>query len=166
MLKVTLFGRDVLHILPSTSISLLLILNGMGIPGRIIPALLADRYWGLLPLLIATISLAGLLVYCWAAVSSLNGHFVFVVFYGYFGAGVQGLFPATLASLTTDLKKMGVRIGMVFSIISIACLTGPPLAGALIQKRQCDYLYAQMFGGTVMLCGALLLVGARLAQTG
>ena len=78
---------------------------------------------------------------------------------------MQGLFPATLASLTTNLKKMGVRIGMVFSIISIACLTGPPLAGALIQKRQGDYLYAQMFGGTVMLCGALLLVGARLAQT-
>ena len=67
---------------------------------------------------------------------SLGGLIAFVIIYGYFGAAVQGLFPATLSSLTTDLRKMGVRIGMVFSIVSIACLTGPPLAGALIQRER------------------------------
>lgn len=70
-----------------------------------------------------------------------------------------------LSSLTTDLEKMGVRIGMVFSIISIVCLTGPPLAGRLIQKGEGDYVYAQIFGGTTLLCGSLTLVGARVART-
>lgn len=164
--QVTPFGRDIIHVSPSTSITLLLILNAVGIPGRIVPALLADHYFGVLNLLIPTVLCAGILLYCWAGVHSLGGQIVFVIIYGYFGAGVQGLFPATLSSLTTDLKKMGVRIGMVFSIISIACLTGPPLAGALIQKRGGDYLYAQAFGGTVMVCGSLTLVAARIAQTG
>ena len=159
------FGRAIIHVSPSTSYSLLLILNGVGVLGRIAPAFLADRYWGPLNLLIPTVFFAGLLLYCWAAIKSLNGQIVFVVIYGYFGAGVQSLFPTTCSSLTTDLQKMGVRIGMVFSIISIACLTGPPLAGALIQRRHGDYLYAQVFGGTVMICGSLLLVGASIAQT-
>ncbi|SLM39700.1 Major facilitator superfamily domain, general substrate transporter [Lasallia pustulata] len=163
---VTPFGRDIIHVSPSTSITLLLILNGVGVPGRIVPALLADRYFGVLNLLIPTVFCAGVLLYCWTAVHSMGGQIVFVIIYGYFGAGVQGLFPATLSSLTTDMKKMGVRIGMVFSIISIACLTGPPLAGALIQKREGDYLYAQIFGGTVMVCGSLTLIAARIAQTG
>ena len=100
----------------------------------------------------------------WVAVTSLSGQIVFVIIYGYFGAGVQSLFPAALSSLTKDLKKMGVRIGMVFSIISLASLTGPPLAGALIERDGGDYLYAQIFGGTTMVCGSLMLVGARVAQ--
>jgi MFS family permease len=116
--------------------------------------------------MVPTTFFAGLLIYCWAAVNTLNGQLAFVIVYGYFAAGVQSLFPATLSSLTTDLKKMGVRVGMVFSIISIACLTGPPLAGALIHRKGGDYLYAQIFGGTVVMCGSLFLIAARVAKTG
>lgn len=116
--------------------------------------------------MVPTTFFAGLLIYCWAAVNTLNGQLAFVIVYGYFAAGVQSLFPATLSSLTTDLKKMGVRVGMVFSIISIACLTGPPLAGALIRRKGGDYLYAQIFGGTVVMCGSLFLIAARVAKTG
>jgi ABC-type microcin C transport system permease subunit YejE len=32
---------------------------------------------------------------------------------------VQGLFPATVSSLTQNIRKMGVRMGMVFTIIII-----------------------------------------------
>jgi MFS family permease len=117
-------------------------------------------------LFIPTVLSAGLLVYCWIAVHDLSAEIVFIIFYGYFGAGLQSLFPATLSSLTTDLKKMGVRIGMVFSISSIAVLLGSPIGGALIQLRNGDYLYAQIFGATSLVCGSILLVGARIAQTG
>ena len=130
------------------------------------PAVLADRYCGPLNILIPASFFAGLLLYCWAAVYTLNGEVAFIVVFGYSAAGVQSMFPATLSSLTVDLKKMGVRIGMVFSIISVACLTGSPLAGALIQRKQGEYLYAQIFAGSVMVCGSLMLVAARVAQTG
>lgn len=138
----------------------------MGIFGRIIPAYLADRCFGPLNTLIPAALGTSLLIYCWAAVSSRNGLIAFSVVYGLFAAAIQALFPATLSSLTTDLKKAGVRMGMVFSVVSFATLTGPPLAGALIQKDQGRYLHAQMFAGSVILCGCLTLVASRIARTG
>jgi MFS family permease len=95
-------------------------------------------------------------------VHSVDGLIAFAVIYGFFGGGVQSLFPAALSSLTKDLSKAGVRIGMVFSIVGIASLIGPPIAGALIQKREGGYLYAQLFGGVSMMLGAGLVLCASL----
>lgn len=135
----------------------------MGILGRIIPAYLADRYFGPVNTLIPATLGSSLLIYCWAAISSRNGLIAFSVVYGLFAAAIQALFPASLTSLTVDLKKAGVRMGMVFSVVSFATLTGSPLAGALIQKDQGRYLHAQIFAGSVILCGSLTLVGSRVA---
>lgn len=60
----------------------------------------------------------------------------FTIFYGFFGAGVQSLLQAALASLNTDLKKTGVRIGMGFSVVGVASLTGSPIGGALVEKGE------------------------------
>jgi hypothetical protein len=55
---------------------------------------------------------------------------------------------------------------MILSIISIASLTGSPIAGALIQLRNGDYLYAQIFGATSMAIGTIVLIADRLTVTG
>lgn len=141
-------------------------MNGVGLVGRLVPAHLADRYFGPFNLLVPFALVSGILLYSWSGVSSSGGLVGFAVIYGLFSAGIQSFFPATLVSLTTDLSKTGVRIGMVFSVISFACLTGPPLAGALIQQAGGRYLYAQMFAGTVTICGCLTLAAARIAKTG
>ena len=57
-------------------------------------------------------------------------------------------------------------MGMVFSIISFASLTGAPIAGALIQRDNGRYVYAQVFAGSIMASGCLTLVAARIASTG
>lgn len=145
---------------------MLLILNGVGIPGRIVPAIISDRYLGPINTLIPTAFMAGVLLFIWIAIDSLNSMYAFVVIFGYFGAGVQSLFPAALGSLTSDLAKVGVRIGMVFSIVSFAALSGPPIAGQLIQRRNGNYLDAQIFGGLVLIIASLLLSAARIAKTG
>jgi MFS family permease len=88
------------------------------------------------------------------------------VLYGFFGAGIQSLFPASCASLTTDLSKMGVRTGMCFTVVSVACLTGPPIAGALIQMNDGSYLYAQLFGGSAFMAATCTLVSARISKVG
>lgn len=160
------FGRDILGISQKDGISDLLVLNGVGLFGRLIPGHLADRYFGPLNTVIPFVSISGLLLYCWAAVTSKGGLVGFAVIYGLFASGIQSLFPATLASLTSDLKKAGVRMGMVFSVVSFACLTGPPLAGALIQRRDGSYLYAQMFAGSVMMGGCVTLVACRVCRVG
>ena len=160
------FGRDIIGITYADSINNLLILNGVGVFGRLIPAYLADRFFGPLNTLIPFTFTAGLLLYCWAAVFDKGGLVGFAVIYGLFAAGIQSLFPSTLSSLTTDLKKAGVRMGMVFSVVSFASLTGPPLAGALIQKQNGHYLYAQMFAGTVMMAGCLTTIASRVSKKG
>ena len=141
-----------------------MILNGAGVPGRLIPALVADRWFGAFNTLIPFVACAGILQLGWIAISSFGGFIAFVVIYGICANAVQTLFPSTLSSLTTDLTKMGVRVGMVFTIVSIACLTGPPIAGALIDLNGGEYLYAQIFGASTILLGALTLLMARLAQ--
>ncbi|KAL8755352.1 MAG: hypothetical protein Q9199_003702 [Rusavskia elegans] len=160
------FGRDILGIGQQGSINNLLIMNGVGLVGRLIPAYLADHYFGPLNTLIPFVLTSGLLIYCWAAVVSPGGLVSFAVIYGLSAAGIQSLFPATISSLTTDLKKAGVRMGMIFTTVSFAVLTGSPLAGALIQERNGNYLGAQAFGGSVLIGGCCVLIAARLARTG
>ena len=160
------FGRDVLGISQAEAITDLLILNGVGLLGRVIPAYLADRYFGPLNIITPFVFISGLLIYCWTAVISKGGLLGFAVVYGFFSAGIQSLFPAALASLTSDLKKAGVRMGMIFSVVSFAGLTGPPLAGALIQKKAGSYLYAQMYAGSVVMGGCVILMACRVCKIG
>ena len=141
-------------------------MNAVGLPGRLIYDITADRVLGSVNTLTVVTFLSGVLLYCWSAVSAIGGLFAFCIIYGIFAAGVQSLFPAACASLTTDLQKMGVRTGMCFSVVSIACLTGPPIAGALVQKDHGGFLYAQVFGGSAMMAGTLALTGARVAKKG
>lgn len=138
----------------------------MGIPGRLVCGLTADRLLGPVNTLIPVALFAGVLFYCWAAVTTEARLYAFCIIYGFFGAGIQSLFPAACASLTSDLSKMGTRTGMCFSVVSVACLTGAPIAGALIQRHNGDYLYAQAFGGSALLGGSLTLLAARVSKSG
>ena len=138
----------------------------MGIPGRVVPAWISDHFLGPLNTLIIIVALSGILTYIWAAVDSLQGTWVFAVMYGFFGAGIQSMFPPALANSQKDFSKIGVRMGMTFSVMSIGSLCGEPIAGVLIQRNEGAYLYAQMFGGSVMVCGALVLVVSRVLSVG
>ncbi|KAA8917672.1 hypothetical protein TRICI_000169 [Trichomonascus ciferrii] len=160
------FARDELDLSQSQSTDLLMVLNGIGVVSRLFPAFIADRWVGLLNSLIPFSLSTAIVMYCWAAVDSVAGLYVFAAFYGIVAAGMQALFPSTLASLTTDLSKTGIRLGMVFSCIAFACLTGTPIAGALIQRNDGYYLYAQMFAGSSMTVGSLLVMTARYKKGG
>ena len=106
---------------------------------------------------------AGILLFSWMRIQSFDGFEAFVVVYGLCANAVQTLFPSTLASLTSDMSKMGSRTGMVFTIGSIACLTGNPIAGALISAEHGRYEHMQIFGGTVVILGSMVLLVARIS---
>jgi MFS family permease len=159
------FGRDIIHIGTKDASSLLLIINGVGICGRVIPAIVAARF-GPLNLMIPLSLVSGLILFCWAGVSNHTEVVVFDVFYGFIMAAAQGMFPPSLGSLTENLSKMGVRMGMVFSICGFAVLIGNPLAGALITLDGGRYLYAQMFAGGAMTLGVAFLTAARVLKSG
>ncbi|KAF5012136.1 hypothetical protein FDECE_1785 [Fusarium decemcellulare] len=142
------YATDKLDATASDSFIILIVINAVGIPGRMISAYLADHHFGAVNVFIPTILFASLCLYMWSQVHTLTAGFVWVSFFGYFGAGIQSLFPSVCASLTKDLSKAGTRIGMIFTIISFAALTGSPLAGKFIQITNGSYLAAQMWGGS------------------
>jgi MFS family permease len=159
------YARSIIQLPYSESINLIMILNAVGTIGRIIPNHYADRVFGPLNTIIPITIASGLIILCWIAVSSRGGLYAWAVMYGTVAAGIQSLFPATLSSLTTDLRKAGVRMGMVFTIVSFAVLTGPPIGGVLIQKKNGSYEYAQIFAGVDLFIGMGFLLLARLAKS-
>ncbi|KAI1075437.1 MFS general substrate transporter [Whalleya microplaca] len=162
------YGTSVLGMDRSTSLTTLFIANALGIPGRIIPAVLSDMYFGPFRTLIPLTVGAGVLYFGWIGVRDSDSLFAFAVLSGLVNGGVQGISMAGLPSLTSDMSKVGTRSGMIMSIGSFACLTGPPIAGALVDVAEGRYLYMQIWAGCIMLLSACFVAAswvARLKQT-
>ncbi|KAL1995398.1 hypothetical protein VTN49DRAFT_1585 [Thermomyces lanuginosus] len=133
---------------------------------RFVPGIISDRWTGPMNLLVPSAILSAVVAYAWAGVNDYAGVWAWSVSYGILTSVLQGIFPVALSSLTTDLKKLGVRMGMVMTIVSFAVLTGTPIAGALVRAKHGEYLYMQMFMGSSMMLGGLCLLGARIMRFG
>jgi predicted MFS family arabinose efflux permease len=158
------FARDRLGM--AEPINLVMVLNGVGVLGRIIPNVVASQWTGPLNLIVPIGLAAALLMYCWAAIHSVPSLYVFTVLYGLAAAALQALLPATATTMTPHANRTGTRVGMIFTIVSFATLTGPAIAGVLIQRDNGRYLYAQLFAGSSIVLGALMGAASRLAKTG
>ncbi|KAM3472080.1 hypothetical protein MY8738_009035 [Beauveria namnaoensis] len=158
------FARDQVGV--AQPIYLLLLLNGVGVIGRISPTIVADQWCGPLNLIIAIGLVSSLLVYCWAAVHTAAGLYVFAVIYGLAAAALQALYPAVSTTMTPHPSKTGTRVGMILGFVSLANLTGPAISGAIIERSGGSYLGAQMFAATAILLATVTAVGARVARAG
>ncbi len=156
------YGRSIINLPYTESIDLLLVLNAMGVVGRIGPGLVAD-WIGAHNSLIPIVAINSLCLFAWMGVNSKGGLYGWACIYGIVGAAIQSLFPTALSNLTTDLRMAGTRMGMVFTMLSFATLTGSPIAGQLIQIKGGEYEYGQIFAGTVMFAGCCFLIAARYA---
>lgn len=143
-----------------------MIMSAVGTVARFVPGIISDRWTGPMNLLVPSAILSAVVAYAWAGVNDYAGVWAWSVSYGILTSVLQGIFPVALSSLTTDLKKLGVRMGMVMTIVSFAVLTGTPIAGALVRAKHGEYLYMQMFMGSSMMLGGLCLLGARIMRFG
>ncbi|KAF2822560.1 MFS general substrate transporter [Ophiobolus disseminans] len=161
------YGRNVLGVSYQQSINLLLVQICMGFVFRLLPTYYADKV-GSLNVLIPFVFVCSIMMFSWIGIKSVGTLYVFAVIYGSGSAVIQALWPAIISSMSRDqdLKKAGVRMGMAFTIVSFSSFTGPPLAGALIQAKNGDYTYANIWAGTSFLIGGLLLVATRFALVG
>lgn len=137
-------------------------MNGVGIFGRVFGALLADKYFGILNTLIPAVGITGILLVGWIGVTTVKALFGWAVIYGIAANTTQSLFPAAVGSLSKDPTRVGTRVGMILGVVSISCLTGPPIGGALISMNDGDFLYAQLFGGFTLLGGCLFYLAVAL----
>lgn len=158
------YSRDELGFSYPNSLNLLLILNGIGFIGRLVPNWFADKV-GTITVFTPMAFLSGVLTYCWIAVKTPTGLYIWTVVFGFVGNAVQALFPAGVSALTTDPSKQGTRIGMIFTIVSFAVLSGPPIAGAIITACGGRYYGAQAFAGSCLMIGTFFLALARVMKT-
>ncbi|KAF3059477.1 Riboflavin transporter MCH5 [Daldinia childiae] len=159
------YGRTILHMEPTTSLNTLFIANAVGVPGRIIPALISDAYLGPFRTLVPLAISASVLYFGWIGVRDPTALYVFAVLSGIINGGVQTIAMAGLPSLTKDLSKVGTRSGMIMTVGSFACLTGPPIAGALIDVADGRYLYMQIWAGCIMLLSAFFVAASWYARS-
>lgn len=72
------FGVQTLGMDYSASTNLVILLNAVGIPARVIPPFFADKL-GQLNLVVPTLLALGVITYCWLAVTSVGGLYAYTV---------------------------------------------------------------------------------------
>ena len=159
-----IYTRETFHL--ESSVNLLIVLNGVSAIGRIVPNVLGERYTGILNMTILVTLVCALLIYCWAAIRSVTGLYVWAVAYGIFAGGIQALFPALATQQAPEPDKVGTWTGMTLTMVSFAGLTLGPIHGAIIKANGGSYLGAQIFSGTSMILGAILLTLSRCSRVG
>ena len=158
------YATTIIGLSDITGAYLVIIISAIGIPLRPLVGLVADRKFGVLPWLVGSATFLGVILYFWIPVQNVAGMYIWSVAYGFATGAVQGLFPGGLASLTTDLSKVGTRSGTVCTVLAFASLAGPPTAGALIQTSNGSYTAAQVWSGTVTIAGGLFIAAAKWLQ--
>jgi predicted MFS family arabinose efflux permease len=143
---------------------LLPMLNAASTFGRVIPNIIAD-YTGALNMLPPTATISAILAFVWISVHSKAGIITLTVLYGFFSGGYVSLPPIVMISITKDLRDLGTRLGMCFSIASIALLIGTPIGGAILNDTH-HFLGLQLFCGGCLIASAIILAVLRFVCSG
>ena len=159
-----IYAREEIHY--QDSFKLLVIINGVGVIGRIAPSLIGQHYTGIFNIGIILAVASAVSVYCWAAIENIGGLYVWVVVYGLVAGGMQSLFPILATQQAPTANKTGTWTGMALSVVSLANLTAAAIQGAIIQAEGGSYLGAQMFSATSILLGGVFLVLSRCSKFG
>ncbi|KAG6907710.1 hypothetical protein DXG01_007728 [Tephrocybe rancida] len=147
----------------------LVILNGAGTAGRVIPTLLVARM-GVFNTIIPFVLISGLLVFCTSALKDAVGTIVFAILYGFFAGAHAGLLSPMISSLAKQDSEIGARLGICFtftvrSYISAESgfggLIGTPIAGALLSK---GFIWwrPSIWSGLCIVTGGLCFVLTRM----
>lgn len=99
----------------------------------------------------------------WTTADSNTAIIVFAALYGFGSGAFVSLAPALIAQVSPDMRKIGVRNGTQFAIISVAALVGSPIGGAIAgHDAEPDFLGLQIFCGIALLTGTSFFLLARL----
>ncbi|ODM16226.1 hypothetical protein SI65_08225 [Aspergillus cristatus] len=130
---------------------MLSILNAASIVGRIIPAILADRFSNF-TLLFTSGACTGVLLLCWMAIKSNAAIIVFAALYGLCSGAIVSLLSPCIAQIVPHPSLIGAYLGMAFLLVGVSGLTGTPICGALIDGY--GWWAAMVFSGVAVFMGS------------
>ncbi|KAI1073491.1 putative MFS monocarboxylate transporter [Whalleya microplaca] len=143
---------------------LIAILNAASVLGRLSPSFIANKI-GPIHTLFLSVTLTGVTTFSWINTNSGAGNIAFATFFGFFSGSIVALPVVVLTSFTTDLSRLGTRLGMSSVLNAVGCLIGAPIAGAILSATG-SYLGIQLFAGFVIMATAAILVILRFVITG
>ncbi|PKS05115.1 hypothetical protein jhhlp_008482 [Lomentospora prolificans] len=138
---------------------LLAIMNASSLPGRVVPSFAADKF-GVVPTFAVVCALSSASVFYWISVTNTAGNLAFSVLYGFTSGGVVALGAVVLTTVTTDMSRLGTRLGMVSVLKGIGSLIGPPISGAILDASG-SFLGVQLFSGFGIMLTALFSIALQ-----
>ncbi|KAI9164056.1 MFS transporter asaE [Paramyrothecium foliicola] len=159
------FGRDALGMSYGAAAILITLVNGTGLPARILIPLLSDSVGTLNVISVSCVALA-IAAFGWLAVHNTVGVYVFTIIYGISNGGYQALIAPAISSITPRMDMAGTRIGMCFTIVSFAGLTGPPVGGFILAASSGNYIWPLLWAALSTAFGAVFMVMARMLRAG
>jgi len=144
----------------------------LGAPGRIIPAIIADKIGRINSLLICTFALGISVFVLWIPsieYESIGIFVAFVVLFGFFVGPIFSLFPASLGQLF-GIEGSEARLGLFMITATPGPILGCLIAGSFIPVDSNDhqlilnaFYKLVIYSGVVLTCCAVLLLGVRLS---
>ncbi|KAF4247759.1 hypothetical protein CNMCM8980_006982 [Aspergillus fumigatiaffinis] len=141
------FAIQKIHMGGDLAFYTLSIVNAGSLLGRIIPGFLADRF-GRLNMLVCVYAANSIMLLTWIRITTAAGLIAWAAVFGFVSGAVISLYPVSIAQLAPRPQEIGTYMGQASAIVSVAGLTGTPIAGALI--RSYGYEAAALFAGLSM----------------
>ncbi|KAI4956033.1 hypothetical protein J4E91_000243 [Alternaria rosae] len=153
------YARERLGSSESTALYMLVLSIAGSFFGRLVSGVAAHWFgaivtWGLCAFA------SGLLALVWISIETEKTFIAFSILWGFFSAALVTVPSAAFANITPDLSRLGTRLGMSWSVSSIATLIGAPIAGALLKKTdgRTNFIGVQIWSGACLMVGTGWLV--------
>ncbi|TFK98997.1 MFS general substrate transporter [Pterulicium gracile] len=115
----------------TTAFWTIVVLNGAGFFGRILPNFFVDKT-GVWAQLTPCAVICGALMIAFIGIHDAAGIMTIAVLYGFFNGAIISLLSPMLAYLTHDVTEIGARMGACIGIGALGALIGPPVSGELL----------------------------------
>ncbi|KAH3538696.1 hypothetical protein KXV64_007512 [Aspergillus fumigatus] len=150
------FAIQKIHMGGNLAFYTLSIVNAGSLLGRIIPGFLADRF-SRLNMLVCVYAANSIMLPSWIRITTAAGLIAWAAVFGFVSGAIISLYPVSIAQLAPRPQEIGTYMGQASAAVSVAGLTGTPIAGALI--RSYGYEAAALFAGlSMVVCTCLAAV--------
>lgn len=156
---------------PSLAFYCVSFINAASTIGRMLAAV--GDHWGSFNVLITAAS--GMAVVClafWIPLHSVAQVIACAATYGLFVGAYIAIIPACVAT-TGPAHEIGVRVGILWAVVAIFSLTGPPINGAFVRMHthnnfveDMGYRSVGIFTGLVCIVGAMCAIGSKFKVSG
>lgn len=144
----------------SQSYTLMSILNGASILGRLLPGLAADRY-GRFNAMIVTTAISGILTLgLWLKAESNKAAIIaYAAVFGFWSGSAISLSPVCVAQISAT-KDFGKRYGTAYIFVALGVLVSLPIAGEILNAQTADGV--ENYWGLILFCGLAYLASGAL----